>query len=107
MRCPGCNKKQRKEELLSLGFCKKCGREHKMKDFFRKNWKCQLFDICNFADKCNDDDWKNCGTYQSFMGFIKDLKFGYEIETPSLIDYSALNPFRLKSGISGEMEMID
>lgn len=67
-----------------------------------------MFDICNFADKCNDNDWKNCGAYQSFMGFVKNLKFGYDIKMEPIIeDYSALKPFRLKSGITGEMEMID
>ena len=107
MRCPECNKRITAKKFL-IGICKNCGYKLTMKDYFKKNWKCPMFDICNFADKCSDSDWKNCGTYQCFMGFVKNLKFGYDIKMePIMEDFSALKPFRLKSGISSEMEMID
>ena len=37
MRCPDCNKKQRRKELLKLSYCKKCGRKHKISDFLSKD----------------------------------------------------------------------
>lgn len=103
MRCPECDKKM-SHRVFIKGICKSCGYKFKMKDYFKKNWKCPMFDVCNFADRCNDSDWKHCGTYVSFMGFVRTLETRME---PVMEDFSALKPFRLKSVISGEMEMIE
>ena len=65
MRCPDCNKKQRKKELLKLGHCNKCGRGHKISDFLRD--VCPLDSFCNYSKNCWDDDWEHCGIHFNFM----------------------------------------
>ena len=105
MRCPECKKRISARNAYK-GVCKKCGYKYTMKDYFRPNWQCPMFDLCNFADKCYDEDWEHCGTYSCFMGFIRKINSNIKME-PIVEDYSALKPFRLKCGINCKMEMVE
>ena len=73
-RCPNWNKKQGSKELLKLGHCNKCGREHTVKDFLAPNYNCPVICICNDSDDCEDEDWENCGSYCHIRSFVKDVR---------------------------------
>jgi hypothetical protein len=57
----------RKKRLASISI--------NMGDILRKEM-CPYDDICNYAKKCYDDDWENCGVYIH----IKDM-FDYHAYT--------------------------
>ena len=59
MRCPDCGNRMSNRKYT----CKKCGYRFSYKDFIKPNAYCPLFDICNYAEDCEDRDWEHCGTY--------------------------------------------